>query len=50
MRAERLLLSFFFVLFVAFVVKHLVSANGCFKKSRGQESALTAEGPGTSQK
>ena len=33
MSAERLLLSFFFVLFVAFVVKHLVATNGCSKQS-----------------
>ncbi len=28
MRAKRFLLSFFFVPFVAFVVKHLIAANG----------------------
>ena len=31
MKAEHFLLSFFFVLFVAFVVKYLAAANGCSK-------------------
>ncbi len=31
MRTERFLLSFFFVPFVAFVVKHLIAANGSSK-------------------